>query len=245
MLDASFLKQAEIMARDCVVKSDSGIEYVPDGYKPVATPRVAPIAIHSLMGLVDYLKENVDNHELGTLMVHIEGPTRIKVVSRPDKVHRDRETFLDVEMIETEFPFGDYLSHSDFMIGLASKFTQADPPDCDKAYLMEVMAHVSVETSIGSTDDGMSQEVEVKSRFQVAREVAIKPRVELRPFRTFREVEQPKGTFVPRLERRGNAFVIGLFEADGGAWKIEAVRAVRAWLSTAFEDAKLQVAILS
>ena len=56
---------------------------------------------------------------------------------------------------------------------------------------------------------------------------AIKPRVPLRPFRTFQEVEQPESEFLLRMDEEGN---IGLFEADGGMWKLKARQTVKAFL---------------
>ena len=47
----------------------------------------------------------------------------------------------------------------------------------------------------------------------------IKPRVMLRPFRTFLEVEQPESEFLLRVDPDEG---IGFFEADGGIWKLEA-----------------------
>ena len=46
--------------------------------------------------------------------------------------------------------------------------------------------------------------------------VAVKPRVALRPYRTFLEVDQPESEFLLRLDDNGN---VGLFEADGGMWE--------------------------
>lgn len=55
----------------------------------------------------------------------------------------------------------------------------------------------------------------------------MKPRVPLRPYRTFQEVEQPESEFLLRLDEEGN---IGLFEADGGMWKLTARQTVKAFL---------------
>ena len=49
--------------------------------------------------------------------------------------------------------------------------------------------------------------------------IEIKPRVMLRPFRTFLEVEQPESEFLLRVDPDEG---IGFFEADGGIWKLEA-----------------------
>ena len=57
----------------------------------------------------------------------------------------------------------------------------------------------------------------------------VKPRVALRPFRTFLEVEQPVSEFLLRLDDDGN---VGLFEADGGMWQQTAKASIAAY----FED---------
>ena len=59
--------------------------------------------------------------------------------------------------------------------------------------------------------------------------VTVKPRVALRPFRTFLEVEQPESEFLLRLDDNGN---VGLFEADGGMW----AQAAKANILAYFED---------
>ena len=57
----------------------------------------------------------------------------------------------------------------------------------------------------------------------------------LRPYRTFLEVEQPESEFLLRLDEDGN---VGLFEADGGMWELEAKRRVAAYF-----EAKLELEI--
>lgn len=51
----------------------------------------------------------------------------------------------------------------------------------------------------------------------------VEPKVKLKPYRTFREIEQPASVFLFRLKNRDGAPPeCALFEADGGAWKLEA-----------------------
>lgn len=57
------------------------------------------------------------------------------------------------------------------------------------------------------------------NRIESKEKQALKPRVTLRPYRTFLEVEQPESEFLLRLREGGK---IGLFEADGGMWKQQA-----------------------
>ena len=72
--------------------------------------------------------------------------------------------------------------------------------------------------------------------------VAVKPRVPLRPYRTFLEVEQPESEFLLRLDDNGN---VGLFEADGGMWKQTAKASITAYfeekLAQEIKDGKIVV----
>ena len=65
------------------------------------------------------------------------------------------------------------------------------------------------------------------------RNVEINPRVKLQPFRTFLEVAQPESEYLLRVDENGR---IGLFEADGGVWKLEAKRNVKEYLAVELDD---------
>ncbi len=56
--------------------------------------------------------------------------------------------------------------------------------------------------------------------------------VSLRPFRTFREIEQPESEFLFRMQSSGNGVppMCALFEADGGAWRMEAIARIKTFL---------------
>lgn len=64
-------------------------------------------------------------------------------------------------------------------------------------------------------------------------QVTIRPIVQLQPYRTFLEVEQPVSDFLLRVDKQGK---IALYEADGGAWKLEAKRRIAAWLTDALAE---------
>ena len=67
--------------------------------------------------------------------------------------------------------------------------------------------------------EGVTQTVEARQGVALNALIEIKPRVMLRPFRTFLEVEQPESEFLLRVDPDEG---IGFFEADGGIWKLEA-----------------------
>ena len=61
----------------------------------------------------------------------------------------------------------------------------------------------------------------------------VRPYVNMQPFRTFLEVEQPESVFLLRLDGNGN---VGLFEANGGVWKLEATRNISAYFEQKLAD---------
>ena len=71
-------------------------------------------------------------------------------------------------------------------------------------------------------------------------EVKVPNPVTLRPYRTFMEVEQPAISCVFRL-RQGP--MLSLHEADGGLWRLEAIKSIKAYLDAAMEalDQKIPV----
>ena len=82
-------------------------------------------------------------------------------------------------------------------------------------------------------DDGVTQTVTAKAGVVLSKDVRVPNPVSLRPYRTFREVLQPASSFVLRLQGGGKASttpVGALFEADGGAWKVEAMRNISTYL---------------
>ena len=76
-----------------------------------------------------------------------------------------------------------------------------------------------IQNILDPNDNGVTQTVEARQGVALNALIEIKPRVMLRPFRTFLEVEQPESEFLLRVDPDEG---IGFFEADGGIWKLEA-----------------------
>lgn len=85
--------------------------------------------------------------------------------------------------------------------------------------LLDLLSRMTNENSVSTNDNGVTQTVEARQGVALNALVEIKPRVMLRPFRTFLEVEQPESEFLLRVDPDEG---IGFFEADGGIWKLEA-----------------------
>ena len=92
-------------------------------------------------------------------------------------------------------------------------------PNEGTAFLLDLLSRMTNENSVSTNDNGVTQTAEARQGVALNALVEIKPRVMLRPFRTFLEVEQPESEFLLRVDPDEG---IGFFEADGGIWKLEA-----------------------
>lgn len=115
--------------------------------------------------------------------------------------------------------FNPWNSHDDMIIALRSQFIPGEDVD----YLLDLLARISKDDGVSSEDNGVSQKVTATAGVALKANVNLKPRVTLAPFRTFLEVEQPASEFILRLKDvEDDAPMVGIIEADGGAWKLAA-----------------------
>lgn len=124
---------------------------------------------------------------------------------------------------------GRFIPYENAVIELRSLYIPNEGTD----YLLKLLASISNESKVTSSDNGVTQKVEAKSGIALNSMVEIKPRVNLQPFRTFIEVEQPESEFLLRISDRGE---IGLFPADGGVWKLEATRNIAGYFEEKLHD---------
>lgn len=122
-----------------------------------------------------------------------------------------------------------YMGYENAVVELRSLYI----PNEDTEYLLKLLSSISDESRVTSTDNGVTQQVEAKSGIALNSMVTIKPRVTLQPFRTFVEVSQPASDFLLRISQRGE---IGMFQADGGVWKLEATRNVAGFFEKELKD---------
>ena len=67
-------------------------------------------------------------------------------------------------------------------------------PNEGTAYLLDLLSRMTDENSVSTKDNGVTQTVEARQGVALNALVEVKPRVMLRPFRTFLEVESPRAS---------------------------------------------------
>ena len=206
-----------------------GCEYADRPVLLVEPPRdYAPLELMTLSGLVDAVRAKVDELEPSAWMVEVLSHQGVRIVSLRTGQYGKREVLLSVGLSDGElFPFGRFLSREEFVIGLQSRFVQQG----DVLEVLRLASGLEVSAVMVAEDDGISQRTTTRQGIALKETVTVKGRVKLRPYRTFREVEQPVSEFVFRLRsKEGMVPECALFEADGGAWKLDAVLTIKAWL---------------
>jgi hypothetical protein len=161
------------------------------------------------------------------IFIHVEDHKNVSVFTRTD-IQEKRLFPYKAVCNDTAFSEG-WRKQQNAIIELRSRFI----PTPDTEYLIGLISRINNESGIQSNDNGVSQTVTVRSGVSLMASETIKPRICLKPFRTFREVPQPESEFILRLDDDGS---IGLFEADGGVWKMEAKDNIMAYFNDELSD---------
>lgn len=184
--------------------------------------RAEPLEVNSLSGLVDYMKSEFRSMENDKkLLLHVEGPTKVVIYSELDD-DRKRESVIEATASLDSFPYGRWQDSEDFIINVLSLIQR----DLDADAIRQCASQIRIEGGADLSDNGVSQTVTIKEGATLSKAEVPSP-AELRPYRTFLEVDQPSSPFVFRINRLGEC---ALFEADGGIWKHEAMENVSQYL---------------
>lgn len=194
----------------------------------VLDPACKPFTVNTLTGIADYLKANFDALDLKRVAIHIESPHSVGVFSRLWGNFRQREYFLLGTPRLRKFDFGQYLGVENFIISLQSLFVQNQTI----ADLTKLVGNLTDGKTTQFCDDGITQQVTAKTGVARVDNVKVPSPVTLAPYRTFIEVAQPESKFVFRIKSHNEIPMCALFEADGGAWEIQAVKSIGDWFRT-------------
>lgn len=191
-------------------------------------PKARTIYMSTLSSLVEYIKSDVDAM-MGDMIIHVESPTCVKLYSMLDD-ERTREYLVQVDAKVPEFTFGRNIEHESFCIAMQSKFV--DDETTNKELILKFAGTVEDGTIAQYGDDGVTQKATVKTGISSKSDAIVPNPVYLRPFRTFIEVEQPASNFIFRMDNKCGV-TCALYEADGGAWEMEAMQNIKAYLEDA------------
>lgn len=193
-----------------------------------AAPAPIPslVSVNTLQGFADLVKAKLEDVNFPEhYLIHVIAYDKVVMVPRVCDEWGRRPGLILATPVECKtFPFGTWLDQEGFVISLASRFA----PTEDRTYLLQVASALVSSVSAETIDDGISQQATVRKGIAQKANAVIRPRVALAPFRTFPEIQQPVSEFLFRIRpNEDRAPMLALFEADGGAWKLEAMKTLR------------------
>lgn len=201
-------------------------------------PKAESIRMGTLTSFVEYLKSEADPM-MNKMFVHIVSPMEVRLISRLDN-ERIRETLVKVVCDTPDFTYGHYIGHEEFLIALQAKFL----PNQDRELLLKFAGTVENGTVAQYGDDGVTQKATVKTGIASKGDAIVPNPVKLRPYRTFIEVKQPESEFIFRMKEDERGGVqCAVFEADGGAWRNEAMDNIKEYLRHELEKYKQYIVI--
>lgn len=210
----------------------NGGTFVDKNMIQLKTPKFPTLEVNTLESVVGYLKNIKDermDEGFPPTIVHIVDATTVELknVAAPEEGRRDCMVRAKAEV--PDFLYGEFYDAEAFNIAMQSKFTDTE----DKGTILQVVGNLKEDAVRTMTDDGVSQVTAVRTGVATVADVKVPNPVVLRPFRTFIEVEQPESKFIFRMREGGKC---ALFEADGGAWKLEAKRNILNFLKENLQE---------
>ena len=241
MIDRDFIEKIEEMAGPDYI-SFNGIDYATQKLFQVIPPRAEQFQVHTLGAILDYC-EGIGRQEAKKVIIHIASPTEVKVFSPLDEKTRRRERFISATCLFEPFRFDSFMGVEEFVINLQAQFVLDDAV----RDVLKVVGNITESIKKETSDDGMAQSVTAKQGVCGVQMTTLpKNPVTLQPYRTFAEAPQPCSDFILRLKsnRDGSEPRVALFEADGGAWRLEAIEGIKTWFDLNLES-DLDISVLA
>lgn len=232
MLKAAIEKIIEVSGPKIVTDNAGAMYSVSNGGIEEIRPEldyVEPISLNSLDALVQMVKTEATAHE-DRIYLSVRDHLTVSCFGHPhDDLRQKRIVYYEAQAkdvpgwdSQTKLPF----DHA--AVALQTRFQES----ADRTYTLTLLSQITTGAKITYNDIGVATTVVTSKGVSLQQNSTIRPLVNLRPYRTFQEVEQPEGLFLIRIDERGITFM----EADGGMWKLAARQTIKAYLSEALKD---------
>lgn len=188
------------------------------------------ISLHSLDALVKMIKSEGMERWGYPLYVAVQTHENVVCFGQPTGEESGfvRVNFYSAEA--TDVPgWGEktVMGFEEAIIALQTRFQHS----IDTEYALKLLSEITSGSKVTYNDNGIAQTVVTQKGIAMQGVDKIKPILELRPYRTFQEIEQPASKFLIRVNERGITFI----EADGGMWKMAARKTIAEHLEKALE----------
>lgn len=216
------------------IKKINDRDYSDRPLSKIKDPSPEILIIHTLSGLVSWLHSN--DSIKSELLIGVADYNHVAISSLLQEKWCDRHHYIKAKCENIIFPFNQYLDIESFIIKMQCGFVDTE----NKKNIIDFLSNIAVSEVTQHEDDGLAQEVVKKNKVGRLEKVTLNPMIELKPYRTFLEVEQPESLFLLRLQRtkEDQLPLVALFEADGGRWKLDAIKNIDDFLRSVMDDSK-------
>lgn len=187
------------------------------------------LPLNSLDGLVKLVKTEAMKM---ASPLYITIPTHTKVVCFAQPQEKDRwYRQYYYEAVATDVPGWEEETSMDFeraQVAMRTRFQETS----DIPYLQKLLSEITLGAKVTRNDNGVATSIVTQKGVSLQENATIRPIVNLRPYRTFQEVEQPESAFLIRVDERSIRFI----GADGGMWKLKARQTIKEFLENHFTD---------
>lgn len=220
----------EIRGDHFKVNSDGTLGTVIYRARPEATVQTPVLALSTLTGLVSAYKANVDGFGSQDHAVKVDSYDQVSIVSLDADEWGRRQVWATAKSAEVNpFPFDKYIDQEMFLILAQVGFMQVDG---NYTNMLKMCTVLTAGSSVQVADDGYSQKVVIEGGGIKREAIDLPPRIGLRPYRTFREIDPIESDFLLRFKTSKEAMpTISLIPIDGGSWKQDTALAVGHWLA--------------
>lgn len=201
---------------------------------PDDEPLVGTVQVKTLTGFADFLA-SVPNE---ATTIHVEDVASVSAFGVPTGRNQTRVVPVEASAFESKgFQFGQFLDLETFIIGLQAHFV----PSSVVADMLKLVENITL-TDSTKLENKAVQNVTVKKGASFADDMPVPSVVQLAPFRTFPDIEQPLSPYVLKFQRRGDQMLVALFQTDDLRWKLQAVERIKLWLQ---KDERIKLPIVA
>jgi len=191
--------------------------------KPSEFTSPTPLDFKTLAGMRDFIIAELPEEKL---IIAVESFEKVSLYGQiQPKNDNKRFCYATSQLLTMGYGFGDWYILEDFIVALLSQFKTSEKT----TDLLSYVSKMADEHVVESTDGGFSQTIQIKTGLTTKSQVTITNPIKLKPYRTFREVDQPESNCIFRTQKSTAGPKCVLFTSDGDAWKLEAVKNIKDW----------------
>ena len=203
----------------------------------VTFPKQETLHVSNLTSIIDFIKSDIDE-DYGKLLIQAASPGEVRLLT-PIGVDGDRDEIIRATAIlPSNLRYDSFLETEMFNIMLQAGFADNE----DKSLVLKFTGLIKDEAVKETGDDGISQAVTIKTGVATVGGAVVPNPVNLAPFRSFPEIDQVHSKFIFRMKEGPLA---AIFEADGGAWKNEAMKRIKEYLVENLKELEDKIEIIS